>query len=306
MRIHWAWAFSIATVGGCGSDDLQPIQGVQAVTPASDAAVSHDAHVSVHDAGPTRCKRGIATNVAPTAAFASTSAGPGISWWYNWGTSGAGGSADFEFVPMVWGTALLGKGLPAGAKYVLGFNEPNFKAQADLTSGQAAADWPTVEGQAKKVSALLVAPGVNYCGSPSDSSQCTDPSVTDPYSYLKDFFADCPGCEVDYVAAHWYNCDLPSLQGYLEGNLDAGGGLEGFVQFGKPIWLTEFACDGSHSVAEQQAYMQAAIPYLEGNPHVFRYSWFSADPIPTAQLMNADGSLTALGSTYAALPQSCP
>jgi hypothetical protein len=129
--------------------------------------------------------------------------------------------------------------------------------------------------------------------------------VTDPYPYLKDFLEDCSGCEVDYLAVHWYNCDLPSLQAYLEGNVDAGGTLQGFVQFGKPIWLTEFSCDTSHSIADQTVYMQAAIPYLEGNPSVFRYSWFSASPIPNAELMNSDGSLTNLGVTYVNLPATC-
>jgi hypothetical protein len=159
--------------------------------------------------------------------------------------------------------------------------------------------------EAKTNGIPLVSPAVNYCGSSSNSSQCTDPAVTDPYTYLKDFFTDCSGCEVDYVAVHWYNCDLPSLRAYLEGNLDAGGGLQGFVQFKKPIWLTEFSCDGSHSVADQKAYMQVAVPYLESNPNVYRYSWFSAGPIPNAELMNSDGSLTDLGTTYVGLPESC-
>jgi hypothetical protein len=141
-----------------------------------------------------------------------------------------------------------------------------------------------------------VSPAVNFCG---PASQCND---TDPYQHLKDFFTACASCKVDYVAVHWYNCDLPSLQDYLE----PGGSLEGFVQFGKPIWLTEFSCGGTSTVAEQQAYMMAAIPYLEGNPNVFRYSWFSADPIPNAQLLNADGSPTALGQVYISLPQTCP
>jgi hypothetical protein len=51
--------------------------------------------------------------------------------------------------------------------------------------------------------------------------------------------------------------------------------------------------------------MRAAIPYLDSNPKVFRYSWFSADPIPNAKLMNADGSPTALGQVYIGLPQRC-
>ncbi len=98
---------------------------------------------------------------------------------------------------------------------------------------------------------------MNFCGSQADPSRCSDPAITDPYTWLKDFFAACPGCEVDAVAVHWYNCDLPSLEAYIEGNAS----LEGFVQFGKPIWLTEFSCDGAHSVADNEASMKAAVPY---------------------------------------------
>ncbi len=190
----------------------------------------------------------------------------------------------------------------ATARFLLGFNEPNFANQSDMTAQQAAQNWPAVEALAKAQGIPIVAPGVNFCGSASDPSQCADPNVTDPYTFLKDFFAACAGCEVDYIAVHWYNCDLPSLKAYIDGN-DT---LQGWVQFGKPIWLTEFCCDNSHSVADQQAYMQAAVPYLENNPHVFRYSWFSASPIPNALLAASDGSLTDQGQTYVSLPQACP
>jgi hypothetical protein len=209
-----------------------------------------------------------------------------------------------EFVPMIWGRNGLNDSLPGGAAYVLGFNEPNFTAQANMTPQQAASAWPTVQAKAQAAGIPLVSPAVNFCGSASNPSGCSDPSVTDPYTWLTDFFAACSGCEVDYVAVHWYNCDLPSLQAYIDGD-PSGNGLAGFVQFGKPIWLTEFSCDGSHSVADQKAYMQAAIPYLESDPHVYRYSWFSAGPIPNAELTNPDGTLTDLGTTYVALPATC-
>jgi hypothetical protein len=257
------------------------------------------------DAGSPPCKRGIASNAAPGSAFSPSATQPGVSWWYNWALQGTGQGAGIEFVPMIWGTGSLHSALPAGSRYVLGFNEPNFKSQSNLTPAQAAADWPAVETAARAVGALLVAPAVNFCGSASNTSGCSDPTVTDPYTWLKDFLADCTGCQIDGIAVHWYNCDLPSLRAYIEGNIDAGGGLQGFVQFGKPIWLTEFSCDGSHTVADQKAYMQAAVPYLEGNPHVFRYSWFSAGPIPNAELANSDGSLNDLGTTYVGLPESC-
>jgi hypothetical protein len=258
------------------------------------------------DAASPRCKRGIAANAAPGSAFSPSALQPGVSWWYDWALQGSGQGAGIEFVPMIWGSGSLHSALPSGSRFVLGFNEPNFKSQANLTPAQAAADWPSVEAAARAAGALIVSPAVNFCGSSSNPSQCSDPTVTDPYTYLKDFFADCSGCEVDAVAVHWYNCDLPSLRAYIEGNIDAGGGLQGFVQFGKPIWLTEFSCDSSHSVADQKAYMQSAVSYLESNPHVFRYSWFSASNIASAQLANADGTLTDLGKTYVALPQNCP
>jgi hypothetical protein len=241
------------------------------------------------------CKRGLASNRAPTSAFA------GLAWWYNWSLAGTP-PAGIEFVPMVWGEKSLGAALPSGARFVLGFNEPNFKAQANLTPQQAAAAWPMVEAKAHAAGAALVSPAVNFCGSASNSAGCSDPTVTDPYSWLKDFFAACNGCQVDAIAIHWYNCDLPSLKAYIEGN---DKGLEGFVQFGKPLWLTEFSCDGSHSVAEQKAYMEAAVPYLEASSAIARYSWFSSSAIASAQLANGDGSPTELGSAYLGLPQSC-
>jgi hypothetical protein len=257
------------------------------------------------DASSPQCKRGIAANAAPGSVFSPSAAQPGVSWWYNWALHGSGQGAGIQFVPMIWGSGSLNSALPAGSKYVLGFNEPNFKSQSNLTAAQAAADWPSVESAAHAVGALIVSPAVNFCGSSSNSSGCSDPTVTDPYTYLKDFFTACSGCEVDYIAIHWYNCDLPSLRAYIEGNIDAGGGLQGFLQFGKPIWLTEFSCDGSHTAAQQKAYMQAAVPYLEGNPHIFRYSWFSASNIASAELVNTNGTLTDLGSTYVSLPESC-
>ncbi len=253
------------------------------------------------DGGATTCKRGVATNTTPSSAFLPTSTTPGISWWYDW--SNTPPTNDLvEFVPMIWGAAALNGPIPPSAKFLLGFNEPNFKAQSNLTPQQAATDWPKVEALAKSLGIPLVSPAVNFCGSSTNTSGCSDPAVTDPYTWLKDFFAACPGCQVDYVAVHWYNCDLPSLKAYIDG----GATLEGFVQFNKPIWLTEFSCDGTHTAADQKAYMQAAVPYLESNPHVFRYAWFDASNVASGVLQNPDGTLTDLGNTYVSLPQSCP
>lgn len=137
-------------------------------------------------------------------------------------------SRTFEFVPMIWGAATAGDTIPGASRFLLGFNEPDFLAQSNLSAEQAADAWPAVETSAGSAGAPIVAPGMNYCGS---ADQCHD---TSPYEYYRDFFTACADCQIDYVAVHWYNCDLPSLRDYLE----PGGTLEGFEQFGLPIWLT--------------------------------------------------------------------
>jgi hypothetical protein len=291
----------------CGASDLDPIEAPPLVDAGhADGPVAQDVgapETPDSDAAIVPCKRGLAANDSPSAALAPAASSPGTVWWYNWAAQSPGGDPRIEFVPMIWGGGSVGQAIPAGSRYLLGYNEPNFNSQANLTVAQAAADWPAVETRAGTLP--IVSPAVNFCGSAADTSKCTDPAITDPYTYLKDFFAACSGCRVDYVGVHAYVCDVPSLRAYLEGNTSTGGTMPGFLQFGKPIWLTEFACDSSHSVADQKAYMQAAVPYLESSPYVFRYAWFNAKNIPNAVLTNADGSLTDLGSTYVGLPAAC-
>ena len=291
-----AWLVAFAVLA-CGPDEPPNPSGTGGSTatggsPATGGIATAGTSAGGTSAGGTgsSCKRGIAANIAPGAAFY-----PAVRWWYNWAIRSSGANVGIEFVPMVWDEQTVSSGIPSGAKYLLGFNEPNFFAQANLSATQAASYWPALQTNANSAGVGIVGPGMNFCG---PAAQCHG---TNPYQYLKDFFAACSACQVDYVAVHWYNCDLPSLRDYLE----PGGSLEGFEQFEKPIWLTEFSCDGSATVAQQEAYMRVAIPYLEGNPKVFRYSWFSADPIPNARLINADGSPTALGQVYIGLAQNC-
>jgi len=110
----------------------------------------------------------------------------GISWWVNWAAQPAGSEQGYrtmglEFVPMVWGEKSFRPStpvVPAGSKFLLGFNEPNFFAQANMPANQAASLWPRVEQVGKQ--GKLVSPALNYCG-----GGCHD---TDPYVYLDKIF----------------------------------------------------------------------------------------------------------------------
>jgi hypothetical protein len=198
---------------------------------------------------------------------------------------------------MVWGSGAtvdsVNKALRPDAKYLLGYNEPNFFAQANLSAAQAAAQWPVLQQVAAQHGLKLVSPAVNYCGDDKNKTgPCHD---TNPVSYLSSFFAACTNCQVDYVAVHWYNCDGASLKSYLDL----------FKQFNRPLWVTELACayGGDTSVAGQEKYMREAVPILEARTDVYRYSWFSGDPLPNARLLNADGTPTPLGDIYLGLPR---
>jgi hypothetical protein len=247
------------------------------------------------------CKRGEAYGANSLADLQALS--KGISWWYNWSpspdkTAGAWAMTGVEFVPMVWGQkggppdpATIEKQIPAGSRYILGFNEPNRGDQSNITAAQAAALWPRIEQIAKDKNLLIGSPSPQYC-----AGDCND---TDPFHWLDAFFAACPNCKVDFMATHWYACTGDALKSHLSK----------FKKYGRPIWVTEFSCmdAGDHSAAGEAAYMKTAIDILEKDPTVFRYSWFTGrwPAMPGINLLGAgSGTLTDLGTQYITLPAS--
>ncbi|MGI4887417.1 MAG: glycosyl hydrolase [Janthinobacterium lividum] len=249
-------------------------------------------------------KRGLAYDIKSVADL--TVLAPGLAWWYNWAPAPAAAVASaypglgLEFAPLQWNKDLdgstvtadkLAAKVPAGAKYLLGFNEPNFRSQANLTPTQAAALWPVLQDVAKRKNLKLVSPALNYCGDCVSENGVTYYS---PTQYLDAFFAACPTCQVDYIAVHTYVCE----ERYLRDKIAE------LKKYNKPIWLTEFSCgDMDHSQITlnlQKKYLTDAVNYLENEPAAFRYAWFSGrnSAIPYINLLGADGQLTDLGQLY--------
>ncbi len=244
------------------------------------------------------CKRGLAYGHNSLADLQALS--PGVSWWYNWALSPdpavatTYGSAGFSYMPMVWGSGSLAgadAAITANEHYLLTFNEPDFNSQANLTPQQAADLWPQIEQLAANHGLAIVSPALNYCG-----GGCNE---TSPFDWFDAFFAACTGCKVDYLAVHWYACTKDALTNYI-------GQMK---QYNRPIWLTEFSCldGGDTSLATEQAYMTDALAYLESEPAVVRYSWFTGryTQTPTIDLLGADGQLTDLGMQYVSAPSAC-
>ena len=280
----------------------------------SDTGATPDSATDSDSALPIRksCKRGVAYGHHSPADMAALS--PGISWWYNWyyapdAELGSGWrDAQVAYVPMRWGEnfdadqALAG--IPADATTLLGFNEPNFFSQSNLSATRAAELWPQLESLADTLGLQLVSPAVNFCGGGCHGDG--------PVAYLEDFFAACSGCRVDAIAIHIYvGCDETSAG--LQNNRAQWliNHVEMYKEaFDKPLWLTEFACSENPSEAEQKAFLEDAVAYLENEPRIEKYAWFSgrADNMTNVDLLGADGQLTELGQAYVNAPYAagCP
>ncbi len=255
-------------------------------------------------------KRGISQNgfTYPEEIEALT---PGVCWYYNWGiTPNAtesvydGWGDKMEFCPMIWGGRFDEAGLRTyltehpEVKYILGFNEPNFKAQANLTPTEAAAIWPTLEAIAEEFNVGLVGPALNY--SP-------DAPYTNPTTWYDEFFELYPEARVDYIGLHCYMISADGVMNFIDTFAE---------RYGRQIWLTEFcAWDGLTNDMEsarkiQRDEMVRKVEAMELSNNVFRYSWFKAkggeNSYPYYSLLKYKndnqgipaGTLTDLGKVY--------
>lgn len=199
---------------------------------------------------------------------------PGMSWYYTWGNTAPKGYQnqiiDFEgmdFVPMCWNGNYSADNIREyvkshpQCKYLLGFNEPNFKAQANMTPADAAEKWKAVKALADELGLQLVAPALNY--SP-------DAPYQDPTQWMDEFVALVGEDAFDFTAVH---------------NYGGFGGLKALAttfheRYGKPVWVTEFCYwPGEQNgvtvtPAAQIASMVESVEWLEQTPFIYRYAWF--------------------------------
>lgn len=220
-------------------------------------------------------KRGVSENQFSVGAQMKA-LNPGVCWYYNWGPAPSKGYNNevidyqgMEFVPMCWNgnydASKIREYVAAHpeTKYLLGFNEPNFKNQANMTPAEAASFWPGVQALAKELDLLLVAPALNY--SP-------DAPYQDPCRWMDEFVALVGPDAFDFTAVHSYG-GIASLKSIATDFHD---------KYGKPVWVTEFCYwpgeqNGvSVTPAAQIASMTESLEWLETTEWIYRYAWFKA------------------------------
>ncbi|KAL2358346.1 hypothetical protein BJ546DRAFT_834327, partial [Cryomyces antarcticus] len=205
-------------------------------------------------------KRGLAYNDGSlTNYFTGSSL---VTWGYNWANAPSGLASSFEFVPLLWGTAsgftsgwsaAATSAISKGATHLMSFNEPDLSAQANLSPEAAASAYKTYmmpfQGKAK-----LGAPAVTNGGGAMG------------LTWMKNFMTACSGCQIDFVAIHWY--DSATNIAYFKDHVTNATAMAG----GKPVWITEFGASGTD--AQVNTFLQTVLPWLDQQSSIERYAYF--------------------------------
>jgi hypothetical protein len=251
-------------------------------------------------------KRGVCMSDLRKADFDALHTG--MTWFYDWGNTpgntgiSASDAYSIEYCPMRWGSDWNPNAIRSyvqthpNCKYLLTFNEPNFKEQAHLTPQQAADRWPEIRALAHELGLKVISPALNY-------SSWTEWGT--PKKWLDAFFQLVPIEELDGIALHCYMGWSEALVDYVR---------EYIRYYNKPIWLTEFcAWDDRNGTPDeamkkiQREYLTDAFDFLETEPMVARYAWFMAKTsennatpqFPWMQLLNGqNGVLTENGHIF--------
>jgi len=216
-----------------------------------------------------------------------------ISWLYDWSYSWSWSYQNMfhnpnpktcalpkEYISMIWGKFNVTDNLPVpkDAQYILGFNEPDIPP-VNATPMEAAQLWPFVEKIALSIGAKLVSPV------PAGDAK-----------WLDEFFPLCNGCleRLHAIAIHTYVHNIQQLKEKVSW----------FRKYKKPIWITEMAGGLiNRTVEDQLRFMKDAILFLDNDPAIERYAWFSLEPYAGSEVSaliskKGDTKLTELGNIY--------
>jgi Glycosyl hydrolase catalytic core/Carbohydrate binding module (family 6) len=255
-------------------------------------------------------KRGIPVNSMSAADFEAVA--PGVSWYYNWGTTPMTlpGDVTMDFIPMVWNgssgfqTALTSY-LAAGNRpwRVFALNEPNLKGQAFMTPSNSAVTFKQVKAICDPYNIPVIAPHMAEGTAANQSITAYDPiqgsnvTYTTQEPFLKAFFSYCSS----NTPATPAGISDHSYAGY--GDLTYWTGLMHSDFPTQTVWVTEFNT-GASTDAAALANLIPSVDYCERTPWIEGYSWFmsriSGDPHNS--LLGNSGVLTAAGQAYVQMP----
>jgi hypothetical protein len=210
--------------------------------------------------------------IAAGPNVSSDLAASGASWYYNWAATPNGiiTPRGVAFAPMIKtasnvNTATLNEVRREG-KYLLSFNEPDVKNQANMSVAQALRLWPRLEATGMQLGTPTVSYGTN--------------STT---GWLGQFMrgARARHYRVNFITVHWYGqhnwtspaANVNELKRYL---------AQTYSLYHLPIWVTELSLINFQHArpayatrAQEATFLTAAAKMLAGRPYVKRYAWYT-------------------------------
>lgn len=221
------------------------------------------------------------------------------SWVYDWLPQEPSNDAGMQWVPMVPNAASVTPGIissltgmqsTGAVQYLLGFNEPDMRAQSDMTPEQAADLWPELESTGLQL------------GSPA-------PARPDD-GWLQSFMALAHQrhLRVNFIALHFYqDFTNPDAVTSLRREL-----IQIHNTYKKPIWITEIGAVNIQAAGRAMArtptsvgaanYLRNLFVMLNALPFVQRYAWFTDNASnpnwEVGALFNPVGELTPAGFAY--------
>lgn len=226
-----------------------------------------------------------------------------VSWTYGWSPWVPPSTARLEMVPMMArpsdvtnnAVTALTAGRQSGAyRYLLGFNEPDIRSQANMTPMQAISLWPRLEATGLR----LGSPAVGRWRHPV---------------WLARFMALAQkrGLRVDFIALHIYvDFTRPSLVSQVRNYI-----LRMHRLYHRPVWVTEVAAldirawhqpmRTAPSTPAALQFMRRMTSMLDATSCVARYAWyadFTWSPMSHWSSMYDDRNhLTPMGRAFARL-----
>ncbi|CAE6428327.1 unnamed protein product [Rhizoctonia solani] len=212
-----------------------------------------------------------------------------VSWYFTWSPQSwvVPAPTQLEFVPQLWGerdvqtfaSVVNATSIATnGWKNLLGMNEPELPAQANMAAQDGVNFWKAHLEPLKSTGIRL--------GSPATTSG------PNGKKWMQDFFTVCAGnCTVDFLALHWYGNVAEEFIAYLE---------DFHNTFQRPIWITEYSCqnfvNGAQCTYEEIVqFLNTTQTYMDQTSWVEHYAWFGA----MASLPNNVNQLTALMDPFA-------
>lgn len=189
----------------------------------------------------------------------------------------------------------------AGARYLLGYNEPDGATHPhSVAPAEAARWWPQLQDIAAAFDPPLelVSPALSGSGMGDNGTS----------QWLDEFLGNCSaavaGCRpelIKYVAFHDYHGTAERILSKADGVLR---------RYGRRSWVTEFAVGHGKPRARQDKLVAEALPALEAAASVHRYAWYSSRNGPSSWVTesnllpyNSSGTeVTSTGALYAAGP----